>query len=272
MKAVGKSLTRVPASAAESFEDNNGPRSLSRVMRLFAVLSENADGVSLADLSVVLNSPKSSLLNLLRPLVGDGFLLHSKGLYSIGPALFRLSASVLAAWNFPRLIHPFLEELSSKTGETVLLGVLNPESDMMIYVDIVDSPHPIRYQIPVGTMRPLYASAAGRLLLAYADESYREEYLANCKFKLQTAKPINRATLKRELEKIRHDGISLAVDAYSKGLSAVAAPVFNADGVCVASMNIAGPTERIVAELDFLRATLLVETAKASGVVPKRMR
>ncbi len=82
--------------------DVTGPRSLTRLLGLFDVLSMTPDGMSLAELNVTLESPKSSLLNLLRPLVAEGYLIHSAGQYRLGPSIFRLAASVMSAWNFPR--------------------------------------------------------------------------------------------------------------------------------------------------------------------------
>jgi DNA-binding IclR family transcriptional regulator len=51
------------------------------------------------------------------------------------------------------------------------------------------------------------------------------------------------------------------------GLAAVAAPVFDGDGNCVASLNIAGPSDRFRNELDQLKAVVKEVAAKASGVV-----
>ena len=51
-----------------------GPRSLTRLLGLFDVLAKSKHGMSLAELNQALQSPKSSLLNLLRPLVIDGYL------------------------------------------------------------------------------------------------------------------------------------------------------------------------------------------------------
>jgi DNA-binding IclR family transcriptional regulator len=174
---------------------------------------------------------------------------------------------VLSAWNFPKLIRPFMEELSARTEETVLLAVLNRESEVMTYVEIIDSPRPVRYQIPVGTTRPLYASAAGRLLLAYADKKWRDAYMSSVVFKTKTAIPMSRASLNLELQRIRTEGVSWAIDVYSKGLAAIAAPVFDTDGNCVASLNIAGPSERFRTELDFLKTTVKEVAAKASSSV-----
>src|SRR5207244_1854136 len=127
-----------------------------------------------------------------------------------------------------------------RTEETVLLGVINREAEVMTYVEIIDSPRPVRYQIPVGTTRPLYASTAGRLLLAYTDKAWRDAYMGSVTFKSRTAQQMTRTSLTQELGRIREAGLSCAIDTYSKGLAAVAAPVFDADGTCVASLNIAG--------------------------------
>lgn len=247
--------------------DNTGPRSLTRLLGLFDVLSMMPNGMSLAELNVTLNSPKSSLLNLLRPLVAEGYLVHSSGIYRLGPSIFRLAASVMSAWNFPKLIRPFMEELVERTGESVLLGVLNREAEVLTYVEIIDSPHPVRYQIPVGTTRPIYASSAGRLLLAYADKPWRDQYLASVAFKVKTATPITRVSLSRELEKIRAEGVASSIDGYMTGLAAVAAPVMDGDGRCIASLNIAGPSDRFRNELDNLKAITKEVAARASGVV-----
>ena len=77
-----------------------GPRALTRILRLFDTLAKSSDGLSLAELNTVLESPKSSLLNLLRPLVADGYLMHSHGMYRLGPTAFRLAANIMSAWNF----------------------------------------------------------------------------------------------------------------------------------------------------------------------------
>ena len=251
----------------EGERDVAGPRSLMRLLALFGLLSRSPDGMSLAELNVALETPKSSLLNLLRPLVAESYLLHGNGNYRLGPSIFRLSAGILAGWNFPKMIRPFMEELSRRTGETVLLGVLNKIEGVIMYVEIVDSPHPVRYQVPVGTIRTLYATTAGRLLLAYADKKWRDEYISSATFKAKTAVPITRTSLKRELEKIRNEGMSCSLDTYMHGLGSVAVPVFGADGKCLAALNIAGPTDRFRRDLVFLKNTAKEIGEKASGLV-----
>jgi len=259
--------TSTPLPADDSERDTTGPRSLTRLLGLFDVLSLTQNGMSLAELSATLAAPKSSLLNLLRPLVAEGYLIHSEGSYRIGPSIIRLSASVMSAWNFPKMIRPFMEELVERTGETVLLGVLNREAEAVAFVELVNSPHPVRLQVPVGTVRPLYASPTGWLLLAYADKGFRDQYMASVQFKLKMPAGIARASITREMAKIRTEGVCSSLDTPITGVGSVIAPVFDGNGECIASLTVAGPADRFRKDMDSLRGTVKEVAARASGVV-----
>ena len=54
-----------------------------------------------------------------------------------------------------------------------------------------------------------------------------------------------RAELRAELDVVREQGYAVAVDELEIGLTAVAAPIRNADGDVVASMSVSGPTFRL---------------------------
>ena len=241
-----------------------GPRSLTRLLALFDALSAAPEGLSLAELSIVLGSPKSSLLNLLRPLVSEAYLIHSGGMYRLGPSMFRLASGVLKAWYLPDVVRPFMEKLARQTGESVMLGVMDPGKGLITYVDIVRSPHPVHYQIAAGSVRPMYPSAAGRVLLAFADRAWRQHYLSTVEIEVRTAAPITKASLRREVEQIREQGLETAIDVFTEGLSAVAAPLFDADGNCVACLGIAGPSDRIRPNLKAVQESVREYAAKAS--------
>lgn len=257
-------MTRKQEVEAVGERDVSGPRSLSRLLALFDALSTAADGLTLAELSTMLGSPKSSLLNLLRPLVSEAFLIHSGGSYRLGPSIFRLASGVLDSWYLPRVIRPIMEQLARQTGESVLLSVMDAERALQTYVDIVHSPHPVRYQISVGTVRPLYASTGGRVLAAFADRAWRQQYLSRVEITLRTATPISKVSLKRDLEQIEREGVGASVDGFMMGLSAIAAPILDAEHRCVACLNIAGPTDRFQANLPGLKDAVRTFAGKAS--------
>lgn len=246
----------------------SSPRSLARVIGVFEAVARESEGMSLAELSAVLSSPKSSLLTLLRPLVSRGHLTHVDGRYRIGPALFRLASDILAQRRFPQLVRPMMEELVARCGESVYLALIDRDARTVIYVDGVESPAPVRYAVPVGTSRPLYTTAAGKALLAFQDEAWRERYLASESLRPRTENTITDAeTLRKTLAEIRRTGLSVSraqENVYSSGL---AAPIFRADGTVAAALLIGIPANRFDELAPELGPLVVEAAARVSSIM-----
>ena len=243
-----------------------GPRSLTRLLGLFDALAKSGNGLTLAELNLLLESPKSSLLNLLRPLVAEGYLSHDNGRYRLGPTIFRLAGNIMSVWNFSNVIRPYLVELAQRSHESVFVGVLDRASKAITYVDSIDSPHAVRYSVPVGGVRPLYCTAAGRVLLAFADEEFQDDYLRTTKLEAQTDSTLTtRKGLRAELDKVVRTRVSVSLGEMFPESAAIAAPVFGADGKIVAAMAIGAPTQRLRPKLDVLMPIIADVAIRASG-------
>jgi DNA-binding IclR family transcriptional regulator len=245
-----------------------GPRSLMRLLGLFDALAKSPkDGLGLAELNAVLKSPKSSLLNLLRPLVSTGHLNFEAGKYRLGPSIFRLAGTIMSVWNFSNVVRPFLEELALRSHESVYLGVLDRAGKVITYVDAIDSPHSVRYSVPVGAVRPLYATAAGRVLLAFADKEWQDTYISTTKLQARTPRTIaTQKALREELERIRKTCISVSIGEMFPDSAAISAPVFGADGNIAAAIAVGAPAERLQPRLAELRPIIADIAARASGL------
>jgi len=244
-----------------------GPRSLMRLLRLFDTLAKAPkDGLGLAELNQVLESPKSSLLNLLRPLVATGYLNLDSGRYKLGPSIFRLAGTIMSVWNFSNAVRPFLEELAVRSRESVYLGVLDRAGKVITYVDAIDSPHSVRYSVPVGAVRPLYCTGAGRVLLAFADKAWQDDYISTTKLVARTPRTIStQKALREELERVRRTGISVSIGEMFPEAAGISSPVFGADGTIAAAIAVGGPTERVQSRIDELRLIVTDVAARASG-------
>ena len=163
-------------------------------------------------------------------------------------------------------MRPYLEELATKTGESVYLSVIDVDSQMVTHIDGIDSQNPVRYVSPLGAPRPLHCTAPGRLLLAYQDDKVQEHYLKTAKLKAMTWRTItDRTTLKKQLKEIRESGVSISISELSEGAAGIAAPVFDTDGSVAAALVIAAPAERMQHKLTELRELLVEIAAEASG-------
>ena len=247
-----------------------GPRSLTRLLGLFDALAKSSNGLTLAELNSLLESPKSSLLNLLRPLVAEGYLNHENGRYRLGPTIFRLAGNIMSVWNFSNVIRPYLEELAQRSHESVYIGVLDRANKAITYVDSIDSPHAVRYSVPIGGVRPLYCTAAGRILLAFADEEFQEEYLRTTKLEALTERTLTtRKGLRAELDKVIRTRVSVSIGEMFPESAAIAAPIFGANGKIVAAMAVGAPSQRLQPKLDVLMPIIADVATRASGIAAR---
>src|SRR5205814_738430 len=107
----GRSDMRRTASSTTAAEvtetaDGSSGRSSARLVAALEALTRAEEGMGLAELSLAVGAPKSSLLGILRSLVRLGYLAHAHGLYRLGPRSFRLAADMLAVRRFPSLVRP----------------------------------------------------------------------------------------------------------------------------------------------------------------------
>lgn len=245
--------------------DASGPRSLSRVLSLLDTMANTPDGVTLVELKETLQTPKSSLLNLLRPLTSDGYVARDRDRYRLGPSVFRLASSIISVWNFSGALRPFLEELSSATGESVYLGVLDTVGKAITYVDAIESTHAVRHSVPVGASRPLFSTAAGRVLLAFGDTTWVAQYLDGVSLTAFTPQTIqSRKALLNELERIRQTRISVSLGETFPESGAIAAPIFDGNGTLMAAIAIGATVTRLEHRLAELRPALRDVAARAS--------
>ncbi|EEA02601.1 transcriptional regulator, IclR family [Burkholderia sp. H160] len=254
-------------TSAPAERDVTGPRSLTRLLGIFDLLAKAPDGMSLAELNISLESPKSSLLNLLRPLVAEEYLMHDAGRYRLGPSIFRLSAGVMAAWNFSKLLRPFLVELAKGTDETVYIGVLAVEHKEITYVDVIESEQSVRYSMHVGMRRPLYCTAAGRVLLAHAPDAFVNDYMKTVRFERRTPQTITtKKALRGELDHILECGLSVSRGELLPDAAGVSSPIFGPDGTVIAAMAIGAPLERFDRERPRLERQMMRVAQRASAV------
>lgn len=252
--------------SASGGREASGPRSLARVLGLFDALAKSKRGLSLAELNAALKSPKSSLLNLLRPLVTDGYLNCENGRYRLGASIFRLAGNIMSVWNFSSAYRPYLQELAARSQESVYMGVLDPVGRNITYLDAIESPHSVRFSVPIGAVRPLYPTAAGRVLLAFAEPAWLEDYLRSTKLEAHTPSTIaTRTALREELERIRQTRISVSLGELFPESAAISAPVFGADGKIVSAIAIGAPVTRLEPRLAELRPIIAEIAARASG-------
>lgn len=237
-------------------------RTVSRVTNILELVARSETGCRFTDLTAALDAPRSSIHVLVKGLVANGYLREEGGRYTIGSAV----RALLAAPTIPidSAARPSMESLHSKFNETVMLSFL--VGDAVVYTDVIESTHMIRYSAPLRTRRPLYPTSSGKCFLAYADESFRENYLAT-HLEDEDARDEARA----ELRSIAEQGVAINRGETLPDVCGVSVPIFGHERH-LAVLAVAGPTTRTYDRLDEIAAAVKDEAIQISTRLVGRLR
>lgn len=224
------------------------PRGILRVPEVLSACAARPQGGSLAALCKELALPKSSLYRMLRTLEHGGYLTHHEGYYLPGPASFHMATLIAQRQHdtpFPASARPTVEWLAKETNESVMIGILSDDRTEIAYVSGVDSTEPLRYTVPIGSRRPLFSGASGKVVLAFMPREEREAYLDGITFFPMTPSSTPLEDIPDLLSSIAREGAIYDRNGSFDGASAVACPIFDSEGQVFAAISLAGPTERM---------------------------
>jgi IclR family acetate operon transcriptional repressor len=163
--------------------------------------------------------------------------------YRLGPAIFALGNAAHSHNNLARVAMPSLTYLRDVSGESSGVDVLM--GDSRVCIAQVESRQDLRRVIEVGRPFPAYAGAAGKTLLAYLPDQARDEVLRRLRLvRLTPETNTDRASLLKELKKVRRNGYAIGRGERIPGGTGVAVPVRGARDEVVASLAFSMPSSR----------------------------
>jgi len=233
-----------------------GPKAVTRVLDLLMLLAAKPDGLTLSEVSAAMSVPKSTFLDTLRCLYENQYLLCTDGRYRLGPSSYHLASQIVTSWSAPEIIRAAVKALAIETGESVGFAIADWDIGQAIYMEAINSRHPVRYAMQVGIKAPLYASAAGRVLLAYASEQRVDSYLDHGHFRALTGQTrTDAASIRAGLRDIRAQGYCASFGEMLSDTAAIAVPVLGPKGKPLGAMMLAAPLDRMKTNYDrFLNA------------------
>jgi DNA-binding IclR family transcriptional regulator len=183
-------------------------------------------------------------------------------LYDLNDHMLLYGKAVLNRFNFLGSVHPILGELSKRVGETIFMGILDDQYDL-IYIDQVDSlDYPLRMTPQIGLRQPSHSTSLGKVLLASLQNEKLAHFLSRGSFPRRTEFTLTTdEELRKELDKIRKVGFALDQEEMENGICCVAAPINNSRGT-IAAISISGPSSRMCSKgLDTILSKEICATA-----------
>ena len=230
-------------------------------------LGQAGEPVTLAHVRSALAMPKSSTHRLLSELASLGIVRRTHdGRYSLGPRLLYWGEAAAETFDLRAAAESPMRRLRDEVGESVHLYIR--EEDTRICIAAVEARHELRPFIQLGRPLPLRAGAAGKVLLAFAEEDVQRRELQHATADRRTLPNAPGADLTRQLERIRADGWATSVGEREDGVAAIASTVSNSTARVVAALCISGPTTRLTRErLQAMREPLLAAAERLSGLL-----
>jgi IclR family KDG regulon transcriptional repressor len=223
--------------------------SLSRGFRILSIVCENKTPLSLSELAAESELSISTIQRLSYTLRELGLIDRDRDTkrFRIGPKMITLALMVKQNLELKRVARPYMQETSDAIGEVVGLGALSGAE--IILVEIIKIDQLLNINMNTGAIIPPHATATGKSILAFLDESRAEEILQHSRMTKFTPHTITSTqTFFKQLKNIRELGYSLAIDENAHGFSAIASPVRNSSGDVIAAVTIMVPSARMSKE------------------------
>ncbi len=156
----------------------NNVTAIERALAIFEAFQANQRPLSLTELAESVGIPKSTCHAIVRTLTARGYLYSLARPRSLYPTkrLYDVAHDILQKDPFIDRITPLLERLRDTSHETIILG--KRQGDQVVYLQVVEGTHPIRYSARPGDLKPLHSSSIGKAMLGCMKEDELKSWLA----------------------------------------------------------------------------------------------
>lgn len=237
-------------------------QSLDRGIRILSILADK-ESMSIKEIAEYLQVDKSTASRLVDTLKLNDMVQKNQltGKYKLGLRVLYLSESLKNSLNILLIAKPILQEVSEELKESIHLCTYNNGTAYII--DQVRSSKEYKLFANVGMIEPLHSSSVGKCILAFKTKDRIDEILKDYDFVKYTDNTItNKEDLLKELDIIRRQGFAEDNEEVAKGVSCIAAPVFDYRNTVKYSVGISGPTNNKTLREKQLYINKLIETAR----------
>jgi len=219
--------------------------SIDKTLSLLEAISQNARGLSLADIVKSVGIPKTTAFRILEILTAREYVTWNPDneKYYIGIKALEIGISGLVGQDIVDVSIPYLQELSLAVGETSFLAVYN--NGDVVYLYKAEGTSSIQTTARLGSRRPAYCTALGKVILANLPIEETDRIFEKKLAKFTEKTVIDRIRLYEEFAHIRTDGYSVDDEGIEYGLYCLAVPVYNYTGGVIAAISVSGPIKRI---------------------------
>lgn len=216
---------------------------IGKVMLILHAFDVDDHELSLAEIVRRTGLHKATVHRLSRELVDARMLDRTDSGYRLSGGLFELGMRASVERSLLEIAMPFLQDLYTRTRETVHLGVLDHHE--VLYVAKIGGHRQASAPSRTGGRMPLHCTGIGKALLAHADPELRRTVLESGLPRRAPRTIVAPGLLAAQLDTARETGVAFEFEESTIGIACVAAPILDVGtNDAVAAISVTGPLTR----------------------------
>jgi len=220
-------------------------QTVQKALNLLEALVRSGQPRRLTELARQLNLTKPNVYRLLSTLTVLGYVKKDPltSLYSPTLKMWEMGSLLVRDVDLVGVANPRLRRLCEEARESVQLAVF--DAGFAVYVDKVDSPHPLKAMTTIGSRLPATVVSTGKAILAWLPTEALDMAFQHVKrYTPQTL--MRRKDIEQDLRETRDRGFAINRSEFRPGVCGIAVPVRDRSGGVVASIGIWGAEANIL--------------------------
>lgn len=257
--------------AEDSMEQQTAPgtknKTVVRSMELLNLFIAH-EQLTVSEMAKLSNLPKTTVHRMVGSLEEMGFLEKDpNGKYTLGILFLQFGQLVAERLDIRQTALPVMRRLRDEVEEAVHLVIRSGQE--AVYIEKLDTDHPVRLFTKIGRRAPLYAGASSRVILAHLDPEEQEAYLEQVTLKPFGAGTItNKQDLREVLRLTRRNGYAFSRSELENYTAELSAPLFDHTGKIAGAISIAGLEVKFT---DHVIEDFVKKLKQAAGEISRRL-
>jgi DNA-binding IclR family transcriptional regulator len=198
---------------------------IDKCFSILELLAKDKKSLGISEISRHLDLNKSTVFNIVHTLIDLNALENNAdGKIALGTRFYVLGNAAGKRSELIQVAHPYLESINQKTKLSAFLGI---RSDFRtVLIDKVDSAHEVKISSEIGMQMPVFAGAGIKAMLSQLTKTELDKALSQGKLEKYTPNSIvDKKAYKKEILKVREEGIAYDIEEYIEGMVAFAVPL-----------------------------------------------
>ena len=210
---------------------------LAKGLSIIEAFSAERPKLSISEAAEIAQLDRATARRCLLTLAELGYAAYDGKFFTVTPKVLRLGTGCLASMPLPRIVQPFLDQLSEDIGQSTSVSILDDTE--IVYVARAAQRRVMSIALMPGSRLPAYCTSMGRVLLASLSLEDRRAFLERSDIVARTPMTLTDIdALMAEIEETAARGHAMIDQEVEIGLRSLAVPLKSARGKTIAALNV----------------------------------